>query len=95
MIIENISTIDKATTGMKDSSPDEESLNFEIEMAEATMETLSQESHPMTTKGTHKVVAKLIEVNAEVEEENEKNPTKDLEVTDSTINKAVFTIKEP
>jgi len=60
MIIENISTIDKATTGMKDSSPGEEVVNLEIEMAEATKETPSQEFHPMATKGAHRVVAKMI-----------------------------------
>ena len=59
------------TTGMKASSPGEE-------VAEATKETPSRASHPVATKGAHRVVATMIEVIAEAEEAS----TKDLEVID-------------
>lgn len=69
------------TTGMKDSSPGEEVVDLEIEVAEATKETPSRASHPMATKGAHRAVATMIEVE-EVEEENVEATTKDLEVID-------------
>jgi hypothetical protein len=56
------------TTGMMDRSSEE--------VVEATKETPSQASHPMATKGAHRVAATMIEVIAEAEEAS----TKDLQV---------------
>jgi len=63
------------TTEMTDRSP---ATTTAEEVAEATKETPSQASHPMATKGAHRVAATMIEVIAEAEEAS----TKDLEVID-------------